>query len=250
MESVFKALADATRRDLLDALRRKDGQTLSDLEAALPISRFGVAKHLKVLEEAELVTRVKRGRFTHHYLNAVPLAEALTRWIEPYRVAPALRGVLDLKARLEANMDPKPDFVLSTFIRCTPDMLWDALTNAEAMASWHFLTPHVRRNGDLIAYDHEPGAPMLVSRILQADPPRRLVTSFELQGDDAAPPSRVEQTIQPEGGHCRLTVAHFDLTHPVVPGQGVADGWERWAAGLKTWLETGEAVRFSEAIRA
>ncbi|MEM7710154.1 MAG: helix-turn-helix domain-containing protein, partial [Pseudomonadota bacterium] len=191
MDSVFKALADGSRRDLLDALRREDGQTLSRLEAASPLSRFGVAKHLGVLEAAGLVTRVKRGRFTHHYLNAVPLAEALGRWIEPYRVAPAVRGVLDLKARLEGDMDQRPDFVLSTFIRCSQDALWDALTDVDAMARWHFLTPHIRRDGDVVDYERSPGVPMLTARILEEVPKRRLVTSFELQGEAAPAPSRV-----------------------------------------------------------
>lgn len=246
MDSVFKALADPSRRDLLDALRQEDGQTLSQLEAALPMSRFGVAKHLKVLEEAELVTRVKRGRFTHHFLNAVPLAEALGRWIEPYRVAPAVGGVLSLKARLEGTMeDTKPDYVLSTFIHCNQDALWDALIDVEAMGQWHFLTPHIRRENDTIIYDRAPGTAILHSRILETTPKSRLVTSFEIQGEGAAAPSRVVQTIQPEGAHCRLTLEHFNLTHPVIPGQGVADGWERWAAGLKTWLETRSAPRFA-----
>ncbi|MEM7642692.1 MAG: SRPBCC domain-containing protein [Pseudomonadota bacterium] len=246
MDSVFKALADASRRDLLDALRREDGQTLSQLEAASPLSRFGVAKHLGVLEAAGLVTRVKRGRFTHHYLNAVPLAEALGRWIEPYRVAPAVRGVLDLKARLEGGMETKPDFVMSTFIRCTQDALWAALTEAEDMGKWHFLAAEVRRDGDVFDFDRAPGDTMLTCRTLETDPKTRLVTTFELHGDGVGAPSRVVYRIAPEGAHCRLTLEHYDLTFPVIPGEGVADGWERWAAGLKTWLETGEATRFRE----
>jgi uncharacterized protein YndB with AHSA1/START domain/DNA-binding transcriptional ArsR family regulator len=246
MDSVFKALADPSRRALLDALRKEDGQALSELEAALPISRFGVAKHLGVLEAAGLVTRVRRGRFTHHYLNALPLAEALGRWIEPYRVAPAVRGVLDLKARLEGDMDKKPDFVMSTYIRCTQDALWQALTDAEDMARWHFLAHAVRREGDAFEYDFAPGQRMLTCRTLEAAPKTRIVTTFEPHWEGGGAPSRVVYLIRPEGAHCRLTLEHHGLTFPVVPGKGVADGWERWAAGLKTWLETGEAVRFAE----
>jgi uncharacterized protein YndB with AHSA1/START domain/DNA-binding transcriptional ArsR family regulator len=246
MDSVFKALADPSRRDLLDALRREDGQTLSQLEAGLPMSRFGVAKHLGVLEAAGLVTRVKRGRFTHHYLNALPLAEALGRWIEPYRVAPAIRGVLDLKARLEGDMDDRPDFVMSTFIRCTQDALWDALTDATTMARWHFLAHEVRQEGDAYEYDFAPGRRMLTCRTLAAEPKTRIVSTFEPHWEGGGSPSRVVYSIRPEGDHCRLTLEHYDLTFPVIPGEGVADGWERWAAGLKTWLETGEAVRFAQ----
>lgn len=245
MDSVFKALADPSRRDLLDALRRQDGQTLSQLQAALPQTRFGVAKHLTVLEEAGLVTRVRRGRFTHHYLNAIPLAEALERWIEPFRVAPAVRGVLDLKARLEGTMTTRPDFVMSTFIRCTQGALWRALTDADEMERYHFLATSVRRNGDTYHSDFAPGAPMLTCRIVEVEPMTRLVTTFEPHWEGGGAPSRVVYRIAPEGSHCRLTLEHYDLTYPVVAGEGVADGWERWAAGLKTWLETGTAVRFA-----
>jgi uncharacterized protein YndB with AHSA1/START domain/DNA-binding transcriptional ArsR family regulator len=248
MDSVFRALADASRRDLLDALRREDGQTLTQLEGRLAMSRFGVAKHLGVLEAAGLVTRVKRGRFTHHYLNALPLAEALGRWIEPYRVAPSVGAALDLKTRLEAAAmtDTKPDFVMSTYIRCSQDALWDALTDEVQMARYHFLSADVRREGETYRYLLPGGHPMLTCRTLAAEPKSRIEATFEGHWDGAGAPSRTVFLIRPEGAHCRLTVEHHDLTFPVVPGEGVADGWDRWAAGLKTWLETGEAVRFSE----
>jgi DNA-binding transcriptional ArsR family regulator/uncharacterized protein YndB with AHSA1/START domain len=242
MESVFKALADPTRRDLLDALRREDGQTLSQLEAALPISRFGVAKHLKVLEEAGLVTRVKRGRFTHHYLNALPLAEALGRWIEPYRVAPAIRGVLDLKARLEATMDPKPDYVLRTYIRCTQDALWDALTQADAARHYHPYTPHAVRDGDAIVYKLPDRSDMLVCRETSTTPKTRIEATFEPRWAPDIPVSRFVWIIDPEGEFCRLTLEHYEIPEG---GEGYADGWERLVAGLKSWLETGESVRVS-----
>ena len=242
MESVFKALADPTRRDLLDALRREDGQTLSQLEAALPISRFGVAKHLKALEAAGLVTRVKRGRFTHHYLNAVPIAEALSRWIEPYRVAPAVRGVLDLKARLEGKMEEKPVFVMSTFIRCTQDALWDALRSAEAVPNYDFLGQTAERRGDTLVYLAPDGTETLHTQEIEVDPKTRLVTTFEPKWEPDARASRVTYEIEPEGAFCKLTVTHSDLQHD--PAGGTADGWQRTLAGLKSWLESGEAANF------
>ncbi len=242
MDSVFKALADPSRRDLLDALRREDGQTLSQLEAALPISRFGVAKHLGVLEAAGLVTRVKRGRFTHHYLNAVPLAEALGRWIEPYRVAPAVRGVLDLKARLEGNMEQKPDYVLRTFIRCTQDALWDALTEAEAAANYHPFTPDAQREGDAIVYKLPDGSDMLVCRETSKTPKTRIEAEFAPKWAPGIPVSRFVWMIQPEASACRLTLEHYDIPEG---GEGYAEGWERLVAGLKSWLETGKPSRLS-----
>ena len=247
MDSVFRALADPSRRTLLDALREEDGRTLSELESRLAMSRFGVAKHLKALEAAGLVNRVRRGRFTHHYLDAVPLAEALARWIELYRVAPAIRGVLDRKARLEAPMDDKPGFVLSTYIRRTQDALWDALTDPEQMARCHFLAETVTREGDRYDYHLLGGREMLVCRTLHAGPKRRIEATFEPRWERGGGPSRSVFLVRPEGDHCALTVEHYDLTFPVVQDEGIVDGWARWAAGLKTFLENGEGMRFAEA---
>lgn len=245
MDSVFKALADPSRRALLDALREGDGQTLSELEAGLAMSRFGVAKHLKTLEAAGLVLRVKRGRFTHHYLNAVPLAEALSRWIEPYRVAPAVRGVLDLKARLEAPMDDKPDFVMSTYIRCTQDALWDALTDAASYAKWDFLGQTAERRGEVVVYRTPDGSVTLHAREIGVEPKTRLVTTFEPKWEEGAKASRVTYEIEPEGQFCKLTVTHSGVQHH--HSEGTADGWQRSLAGLKTWLETGEPANFGGA---
>ncbi|MGR3433327.1 MAG: ArsR/SmtB family transcription factor [Shimia sp.] len=103
MDAIFKALSDPARRAILDALRRRDGQTTSEIETLFEMSRFGVMNHLSVLIDAGLVTAVKRGRFKHHYLNALPLQETVDRWLEPLRVAPAARGLADLKARLEGR---------------------------------------------------------------------------------------------------------------------------------------------------
>lgn len=242
MDSVFKALADPSRRALLDALREEDGQTLSELEAGLAMSRFGVAKHLKALEQAGLMNRVKRGRFTHHYLNAVPLAEALSRWIEPYRVAPAVRGVLDLKARLETPMDDRPDFVMSTYIRCTQDALWDALTDADTLAAYNPFCDQVARRDDRLEY-RSGGSEVLVCRETRLDPKTRIESVFEPRWGEDLGASRFVYLIAPQGMHCKLTLEHYDL--PVDQRDGVADGWARWMSGLKTFLETGEAERFA-----
>jgi len=98
MDAIFKALAEPARRKLLDKLRDKDGQTLSELENHLDMTRFGVMKHLKVLEEAGLVVSTKKGRFKYHYLNAVPLQQAVDRLIEPLVAKPLARGLLKARA--------------------------------------------------------------------------------------------------------------------------------------------------------
>jgi DNA-binding transcriptional ArsR family regulator len=102
MDAVFKALADTTRRSLLDRLFEEDGQTLSALEEGLPMTRFGVMKHLRVLEEAGLVTTRRNGREKHHFLNPVPIQLVHDRWVSKYAepMAAALSG---LKRQLEAE---------------------------------------------------------------------------------------------------------------------------------------------------
>ena len=102
MELVFKALADPTRRGLLDELFKRDGQSLSALEQGLPMTRFGVMKHLKVLEEANLVVTRRRGREKLHYLNPVPIQQVYERWVSKY-AQPVAVGLTGLKRELEED---------------------------------------------------------------------------------------------------------------------------------------------------
>src|SRR3954453_2409033 len=133
MDPVFRALADPTRRSLLDELFRSDGQTQGALEARLPISRFGVAKHLKVLEDAGLVITRRRGREKLHFLNAVPIRLVHDRWVSKY-AEPWVAGLSDLKTRLEKTMEK----VFEIYIRTTPEQLWEAITNPEIRAKYNF----------------------------------------------------------------------------------------------------------------
>ncbi|MEM7363358.1 MAG: metalloregulator ArsR/SmtB family transcription factor [Pseudomonadota bacterium] len=101
MDDVFKALADPTRREILDLLKTDDGQTLGHLEAQFPqVTRFAVMKHLKVLEAAQLVTTRRAGRCKHHYLNTVPIQELADRWISRFAL-PWSQGLIDLRDGLE-----------------------------------------------------------------------------------------------------------------------------------------------------
>lgn len=187
MDDVFKALADPTRRSLLDSLREADGQTLTELEKGLGMTRFGVMKHLKLLEQANLVSTRKVGRFKHHYLNAVPLQAAMDRWVEPFRVKPAAKHVLDIKTLAEGaapmETETKPDFVLATYINASPQAVWDALTKAEHVNRYQFL------GGSMVPEDEQPGrldqryadgSPMLNMEILVEEPPSVLECSFEI----------------------------------------------------------------------
>ena len=247
MDAIFKALNDPARRALLDSLRAKDGQTLTELETQLDMTRFGVMKHLKVLEDAHLVVTRRAGRFKYHYLNAVPLQEVIDRWIEPLLAKPAARAVIDLKTRLEGTAPmPRPDFVMKTYIRCTQDALWDALTDPDQMTAYHFLAARVSKDGDTYVYEHGDGSPMMRARTLETDPKSRIEATFEPHWEGGGAPSRTVVLIAPEGAHCALTVEHYDLTFPIVPGEGIHDGWARWAAGLKTFLESGVTHRYRE----
>ena len=249
MDAIFKALNDPARRALLDSLRARDGQTLTDLEAQLDMTRFGVMKHLKVLEDAHLVVTRKQGRFKYHYLNAVPLQEVIDRWIEPLLAKPLARGMLNLKAQLEGetamlDAENKPDFVHQTMIRCTQDALWDALTKADQVAAYHFVCDTV--TGD--AEDGKPmdmirpdGSLMLRQTTLSLSPKSRIETTFEphwFEGENKA--SRIVFLIEAEGAHCKLTCEHYDIP---AGQEGVAEGWARHIASLKSWLETGEPIK-------
>lgn len=243
MDSIFKALADPARRTLLDSLRDRDGQSLQDLEVQLDMTRFGVMKHLGVLEDAGLIVTRKTGRYKHHFLNALPLQEAIDRWIDPYRVKPAARAVLELKARLEGTeaMANSPDVVVETYIRCTPDALWSALKDPAAHAAFNHLAPVVERDGNQLIYSADNGARVLIFTETEETPKTRIAATFQPYWPAALPVSHIVYTLAPEGDHCRLTLEHYDLS---VEMNGVQEGWGRTLSGLKTWLETGRAAKF------
>ncbi|QFT57193.1 Transcriptional repressor SdpR [Sulfitobacter sp. THAF37] len=245
MDDIFKALADPARRTLLDALRQRDGQTLQELTEHLDMTRFGVMKHLRQLEDAGLVVTHRKGRFKHHYLNAVPLQQTIDRWIEPMRAKPVVRAVIDLKATLEGRNDmTKPDFMMQTFIRCTQDALWDALSDPDSMAAYHFMCQRVEgeaREGGTLSWITPDGNTMLIQRPLKVTPKTRIEATFEpvFFGPDA-PASQMAFIIEPQGDTCKLTIEHYDLP---AGQEGVAEGWARLASSLKSWLETGTPIK-------
>jgi uncharacterized protein YndB with AHSA1/START domain/DNA-binding transcriptional ArsR family regulator len=248
MDSVFKALSDETRRHLLDVLRKRDGQTLTELEGGLGMTRFGVMKHLRILEEALLVISRREGRFKYHYLNAAPLQLVVDRWIEPLTQQPLARVMLDLKSQLEGENPvntitmTRPDFVLETFIRTTPELLWQALTDGDLTKRYYIAgaSLHGRiEEGGSYQYRTE-GRVMLSGQILAADPLKRLEMSFVpgWLGPDAQPSRNVFE-IEAVGDLTRLTILHFDLPEEQ---EGVKRGWAEIASSLKSWLETGEGL--------
>src|SRR5215210_9522468 len=145
MDEVFRALADPTRRSLLDELFKQDGQSLSALEQRLPMTRFGVMKHLRVLEEAGLVTAKKRGREKLHFLNPVPIRLVHDRWVSKF-AEPWAAGLSELKQRLERVMEK----VFEIYIRTTPERLWEAITDPDIRSRYNF--------GARVVSDWTPGS--------------------------------------------------------------------------------------------
>ena len=238
---MFRALADPTRRSLLDELFREDGQTLSALEERFSMTRFGVMKHLKQLEEAGLVVTRRRGREKLHFLNPVPIRLIHDRWVSKY-AEPWAAGLSDLKDRLERPMEK----VFEIYIRTTPERLWEAITDPEIRSKYNF--------GARVKSDWKPGsrlemgspnAPGLLGEgeVLEVDPPRRLVhTLVALWSDEVKDEgaSRVTWEIEPVADSCRLTIIHDQLREGA--NDQLYGGWPMILSGLKTWLETGELL--------
>ena len=241
-EEVFRALADPSRRALLDALRDRDGQALSELEEALPgMTRFGVMKHLRVLADAGLITTHRDGRRKLHYLNAVPIRLIYDRWVSKY-TEPWAAALTGLKRELEKPMEK----VFEVYIKTTPERLWHAITDPEIRAKYNF---GARQTSDWTPGSrYEMGAPGAPGPLgegenLVVDPPRKLVQTMRaLWGEDviAEGTSRVTWEIEPVGDSCRLVVTHDQLREGA--NEQLYGGWPMILSGLKTWLETGELL--------
>jgi uncharacterized protein YndB with AHSA1/START domain len=241
MDEVFKALADPTRRELLDELFRADGQSLSALEERFPITRFGVMKHLRQLEEAGLIVTRRRGREKLHFLNPVPIRLIYDRWVSKY-AEPWVAGLSDLKRDLERSMEK----VFEIYIRTTPERLWDAITNPQIRSKYNFGAAITSdwTQGSQFEFKHaSSGTPLGEGENLEVDPPRRLVqTMTALWSDEVRSegPSRITWEIEPVGDSCRLVVTHDQLREGA--NDQLYGGWPMILSGLKTWLETGELL--------
>ena len=238
---MFKALSDPTRRALLDELFREDGQTLGALEEHFEMTRFGVMKHLKQLEEAGLVVTKRRGREKLHFLNPVPIRLVHDRWVSKY-AEPWVTGLSELKQRLERPMQK----VFEIYIRTTPERLWEAITDPAIRRKYNF--------GAGITSDWTPGSHFEMGHAdagivlgegenIEVDPPRRLVQSMVALWSDEVKSegtTRVTWEIEPVEDSCRLTVTHDQLREGA--NDQLYGGWPMILSGLKTWLETGELL--------
>jgi DNA-binding transcriptional ArsR family regulator len=263
MDEVFRALADPSRRLLLDSLNERSGQTLRELCGRLDMARQSVSKHLAVLEAAGLVVTVRRGREKLHYLNAAPVNAIADRWISQYD-RDRVRALADLKTALEETpMDStdKPRFVYATYISTTPERLWQALTEpaftkryweTTFTTDWTAGSPMTWDNHGVVLTDPE-------QVVVESDPFRRLSYTWhsmtpELAGRfgwdagflaaiAAEPRSTVTFDLEPAGdGVVKLTVVHDGFAPGSTIAEMVSGGWPAVIASLKTMLETGDPL--------
>ena len=259
MVDVFKALADPSRRLLLDRLNARNGQSLRELSEGLDMVRQSVSKHLDILETANLVTTFRRGREKLHYLNAEPINEIAERWIHRYDRA-RVHALSDLKKALEETPVEQPEFLYTTYIRTTPERLWQALTDPSFTRRWWQATfdtdwkvgsTMTWNNHGIVIADPE-------QVILESDPYRRLAYTWHtftpelndrLQfGDElfaklaSERRSRVAFDIEEAGELVKLTVVHDGFEHGSTAATMVRNGWPVFLSSLKTLLETGEPL--------
>ena len=258
-DGVFRALADPSRRELLDSLNSRNGQTLRELCSGLEMTRQSVSKHLAVLEAANLVTTVRRGREKLHYLNAAPINEIGERWITRYE-RERVRALADLKHALEDNTMDKPSFVYTTYIQTTPERLWEALTDpAVTKRYWAATFETDWKPGSTMTW-HQFGVTIADPEqvVLESEPYRRLsytwhsfppdlasalnVTEEARERIAAEQRSKVTFDIEPLGELVKLTVVHDGFQPDSVVASMVSQGWPKVVSNLKTLLETGEAL--------
>jgi uncharacterized protein YndB with AHSA1/START domain/DNA-binding transcriptional ArsR family regulator len=249
LDLVFRALADPTRRLLLDRLHERNGQTLGELCQHLGMTRQSATQHLGVLEAANLVATVRRGREKLHYLNPVPLQEIEERWIGKFE-RPRLRALRAVQRRAEEAMTDRPAFIYVIYIQSTPERVWQALTDPELTAQyWGHSNVSDWRAGARWEHQRTDGSGVadVIGTVIESSPPSRLVATWAAPGQDAVPgqdgqdPSRVTFDIEPYGEIVRLTVSHDNLGDDT-EREGVAAGWAAVLSNLKSLLETGHAL--------
>ena len=248
-DRVFRALADPTRRYLLDRLFARDGRTLTELESELEMTRFGVMKHLRLLEDAGLVVSRRQGREKLHSLNPVPIRLHPRPLDRQVHRAPRLcaRGAQDgTGGHGMSTTTAQATQVYQVYIRATPDAIWDAITKPEFTQKYfHGATIEVT-----------PEEQTLLRRDRSSRPSRRCSTSTRpgaqcTAGARTTTPSwrRRSRAVSPgrskgqEGDYSLLTVTHDQLEGAPKTAENVSGtGWMWVLSGLKTLLETGEPL--------
>jgi uncharacterized protein YndB with AHSA1/START domain/DNA-binding transcriptional ArsR family regulator len=250
MDPVFRALADPTRRLLLDRLREHNGQTLRELCERLNMARQSATQHLDILVRANLVTVVRRGRERLHYLNPVPIHEIEERWISGFD-KPRLQAISAIKNQAEEHVmtnEPTsmPAYVYVTYIRASAQQVWHALTDADLTARyWGHANVSDWQPGSTWEHQRVDGSGHVdvVGRVIETEPPARLVITFDDAPGAESPrePSVVTFLVEPHHDIVRLTVTHENLPNQAML-DGISAGWPAVLANLKSLLETGDVL--------
>lgn len=248
---MFKALADSHRRRLLDVLYQQDGRTLTELCDYLPMTRYGVMKHLQVLEEAGLITTQKEGREKYHYLNVVPIQEVYDRWVSKYAQTWA-QSLTGLKFALEnETMATKPTYRMQIFIRTTPQKLWQALTDGAITQQYYIMNSRIESTwepGSPYRYINADGQVLIQGEVREFQPYSRLMMTFNadwLPEDVRGDTTLVTYEIEPFGDVCKLTLIHDGLAPDSPITLNIHNGWSQITSSLKSLLETGEPLNIN-----
>jgi uncharacterized protein YndB with AHSA1/START domain len=245
----FRALADPSRRLLLDQLYERDGQTLGELSAHLPeMTRFGAMRHLDVLESAGLITTRKEGREKRHFLNPVPIRQIHDRWISKY-AAPVVGAMSALKGHLEATMAAPTEIehVYSIYINASPERVWRAITDGDDTVQYYYGT-RVQSDwqvGSPLRYDNPDGTVAADGEIIEIDPPNRLETTFLARWDpeaEAEGPIRHVWELEDADGATKLTVTTKGLKPGSKMAEGFSNGMVFIVSSLKTFVEGGRTA--------
>ncbi len=242
---MFRALADPSRRRLLDRLHERNGQTLGELCGSLDMARQSTSQHLSVLEAANLVSTVWHGRSKLHYLNPVPIHEVAERWISTFET-PRLRTLSAVRRSAEEQaMTTPPTYVYVTYVKASPEQVWEALTDADLTARyWGHRNESDWQEGSTWAHVRTDGSGVadVTGTVLEVHPPERLVMTFPGSDEQRnGTPSRVTFTIEPHQDIVRLTVRHEDIP-TAADLEALSAGWPAVMANLKSLLETGEVL--------
>ena len=244
MDKIFNAIGDKSRRYLMDLLYEKNGQSLTELSSMLDMSRQAVTKHLKILEQAELIIPVWKGKEKIHYLNPVPLQLVYNRWMSKFDEN-RVRALYNLKSVLE-NMNQEANMkglMYQIVITSKAQQVWEFLTNPDFTKKFWF--------GRQVISDWEIGSQVRVvtpdgkeevqGKVLEFDPYKRLSYTWQTPEEADNEPSTVVFELQEMGPLVKLTILH-DIDAESAKFQQAASGWTFILCGLKTLIETGEAM--------
>jgi len=244
-DAVFRALADPTRRAMLDRLRERNGQSLGELCEGLGMARQSATQHLGLLEETNLVSVVRRGREKLHFLNPVPLWDIQERWIRKFEESSlGALGAIKRQAE-ESHMQSRPSYVYVTYIEATPEQVWEALTDPTISAEF-WGHSNVSDWADGSPWEHRrtdgSGISDVVGTVLESVPPHRLTLTFDAPGPvPPFGPSTATFEIEQHKQIVKLTLIHANLADDET-AEAVGGGWPAVFANLKSLLETGHVL--------